>query len=384
MPLSYEEVEFLERLERMLRYAVNVIIPLSGWVLLCVLGPKFLRFFMPFVIGWVLASIANPLVRFLEKHLKIVRRHGSIVVVVLVLSGIIGLFYLGISKLIAEGMNLVRDLPMLFETAKAEVISAWGQLSHLFVRFPLGMQNFFNEFWSNLGTYLSALVQSIATPTVAAAGNVAKRIPSAFVNFIITLLSSYFFIAEREKMIAGVKKRLPDWIGRYFTFLKGDAKRLIGGYFLAQFRIMFVVALVLAAGFFILGVHYSLILAALIAFLDFLPMFGTGTALGPWAVVKLLSGEYAFAAGLILLYLLTQVVRQVIQPKIVGDTMGLPPLTTLFLLYMGFKLRGIAGMILAVPVGLLIASLYRSGAFDAMVKNGRLFVEEVQKFRRGE
>ena len=112
----------MERLVRMLRYAVNVIIPLSGWILLCVLGPKFLRFFMPFVIGWILASIANPLVRFLEKHLKIVRRHGSIVVVVLVLSGIIGLFYLGISKLIEEGMNLVRDLPMIFEMAKAEVI----------------------------------------------------------------------------------------------------------------------------------------------------------------------------------------------------------------------------------------------------------------------
>lgn len=369
---------------RMLRYAVNVMIPLSGWVLLCILGPWFLRFFMPFVIGWILAAIANPLVRFLENHLKIVRRHGSIMVVVLVLAGVIGLFYLGISKLIIEGMNLARDLPMIYETAKAELLSAWGRLSHLFVRFPLGMQNFFNEFWSNLGTYISSLVQSIATPTVAAAGNVAKRIPSAFVNFIITLLSSYFFIAEREGLIAAAKKRLPPWIGTYLTFLKSDAKRLIGGYFLAQFRIMFVVAVVLAAGFFILGVHYSLILAAVIAFLDFLPMFGTGTALGPWAVVKLLSGEYAFAAGLILLYLLTQVIRQIIQPKIVGDTMGLPPLTTLFLLYLGFKLRGIAGMILAVPVGLLVASLYRSGAFDAIRENAKQFIQELQSFRRGE
>lgn len=374
----------MERFVRMLRYAVNVMIPLSGWVLLCILGPWFLRFFMPFVIGWILAAIANPLVRFLENHLKIVRRHGSIMVVVLVLAGVIGLFYLGISKLIIEGMNLARDLPMIYETAKAELLSAWGRLSHLFVRFPLGMQNFFNEFWSNLGTYISSLVQSIATPTVAAAGNVAKRIPSAFVNFIITLLSSYFFIAEREGLIAAAKKRLPPWIGTYLTFLKSDAKRLIGGYFLAQFRIMFVVAVVLAAGFFILGVHYSLILAAVIAFLDFLPMFGTGTALGPWAVVKLLSGEYAFAAGLILLYLLTQVIRQIIQPKIVGDTMGLPPLTTLFLLYLGFKLRGIAGMILAVPVGLLVASLYRSGAFDAIRENAKQFIQELQSFRRGE
>ena len=367
----------MDRFVRMGRYLLNVLIPLFGWVLLCTLGPWCLRFFMPFVIGWILASVANPLVRFLEKRLKIVRRHGSIVVVVLVLAGVIGLFYLGISRLIIQGMNLVRDLPMIYELAKEEILEAWGKLSHLFVRFPLGMQTFFNEFWSNLGTY-------IATPTVAAAGNVAKQIPSAFVNFIITLLSSYFFIAEREGIIAAVKKRLPAWIGKYITFLKGDAKRLIGGYFLAQFRIMFVVAGVLAVGFFVLGVHYSLVLAVLLAFLDFLPMFGTGTALGPWAVVKLLSGEYAFAAGLILLYLLTQVVRQVIQPKIVGDTMGLPPLTTLFLLYLGFKLRGIAGMILAVPVGLLAASLYRSGAFDAIVENGKSFVEEVQRFRKGE
>ncbi len=147
---------------------------------------------------------------------------------------------------------------------------------------------------------------------------------------------------------------------------------------------MFVVAAVLAVGFLILGVHYGLLFAVLIAFLDFLPMFGTGTALGPWALIKLFSGEYAFAAGLILLYVLTQVVRQVIQPKIVGDAMGLPPLATLFLLYLGFKLEGIAGMILAVPVGLLFFSLYQHGAFEGILENIRLLAEEIRRFRLGE
>ena len=158
---------------------------------------------------------------------------------------------------------------------------------------------------------------------------------------------------------------------------------MIGGYFLAQFRIMFIVALALAAGFLVLGVEHSLIFAVLIAFLDFLPMFGTGTILGPWALVKLLSGEYPFAAGLVLLYILTQVIRQIIQPKIVGDAMGLPPLMTLFLLYIGFKVRGIAGMILAVPVGLLFSSFYEHGAFDGILENGRLLAEEIQAFRKG-
>lgn len=225
-------------------------------------------------------------------------------------------------------------------------------------------------------------MQRVATPTMTAAGNMAKRIPAAFVSFIITLLSSYFFIAEREQIVEKIKKIMPGWIKDCFSFLKSDARRLIGGYFLAQFKIMFVVAAVLAGGFFVLGVNYALIFAVLLAFLDFLPMFGTGTALGPWAVIKVLSGEYAFAAGLILLYILTQVVRQVIQPKIVGDTMGLSPLATLFLLYLGFKVRGIAGMILAVPVGLLITSLYRYGAFSPILENGRHLIKEIQDFRR--
>ena len=157
---------------------------------------------------------------------------------------------------------------------------------------------------------------------------------------------------------------------------------LFRSYFLAQFRIMFVVAVILAVGFLILGDQYGILLAILIAILDFLPLFGTGTALFPWAVVKLLSGEAAFAAGLILLYALTQVVRQIIQPKIVGDSMGIPPLMTLFFLYVGFKVRGLSGMILAVPVGLVGVKLFEYGAFDSFIEQVKLLIQEINKFRK--
>ena len=101
----------------------------------------------------------------------------------------------------------------------------------------------------------------------------------------------------------------------------------------------------------------------------------------PWALIKLLSGKYALAAGLALLYVLTQVVRQVIQPKIVGDSMGLPPLWTLIFLYLGFKVHGISGMILAVPIGIFVMNLYHYGAFDPLIGNIRLLAEEVQLLR---
>ena len=162
-----------------------------------------------------------------------------------------------------------------------------------------------------------------------------------------------------------------------------DARTLIGGFFLAQFKIMFVIAIVLVIGMLILGVPYGIFLGIGIAILDFLPMFGTGTALIPWAVVKLFTGEYGYAVGLIVLYVLTQGIRQVIQPKIVGDSMGLPPLATLFFLYLGFKFRGIAGMIIAVPIGILFIRFYEYGAFDGLIRNVKLLAEEIRKLMEG-
>ena len=97
---------------------------------------------------------------------------------------------------------------------------------------------------------------------------------------------------------------------------------------------------------------------------------------------KLLSADYALTAGLALLYVLTQVTRQVIQPKIVGDSMGLPPLWTLVFLYLGFKIHGISGMILAVPIGIFVMNLYQYGAFDRLIESAKELGEEIQKIRK--
>lgn len=87
---------------------------------------------------------------------------------------------------------------------------------------------------------------------------------------------------------------------------------------------------------------------------------------------------------MILLYVLTQVVRQMIQPKIVGDSMGLPPLMTLFLLYLGFKIHGISGMIIAVPIGMIVLNFYEYGAFDGLIWNVKELAEMIRKARKEE
>lgn len=371
-------------MKRYLRMILNIVIPFLGLCLVIFLGPRLLRFFMPFVVGWILALLANPLVRFLERRVKLVRRHGSMLIIIAALAIVIGLFY-GAGLLFYREMgSFLADAPEIYQSVIAEIGDALQNGRKLAEYFPQNLQPPLLAFSDNLDGLFGKLVSRAAEPTVQIAGHVAKSIPNLLVNMVIIILSSYLFLADRESIMRWLKEHLPAFVFRYIEYMKRDAKGLIGGYFLAQFRIMCVVALILAAGFLVLGVRYGVLLAFLTAILDFLPIFGTGTVLFPWAVVKLFAGEYAYATGLILLYILTQVVRQIIQPKIVGESMGLPPLMTLFLLYLGFKLRGLTGMILAVPVGLVFINFYKYGAFDSMIRNFRMLMEAIQKFRREE
>lgn len=371
-------------MKRYLRMILNIAIPFLGLCLVIFLGPRLLRFFMPFVVGWILALLANPLVRFLERRVKLVRRHGSMLIIIAALAIVIGLFY-GAGLLVYREMgSFLADAPEIYQSVIAEIENALQNGRKLAEYFPQNLQPPLLAFSDNLDGLFGKLVSRAAEPTVQIAGHVAKSIPNLLVNMVIIILSSYLFLADRESIMRWLKEHLPAFVFRYIEYMKRDAKGLIGGYFLAQFRIMCVVALILAAGFLVLGVRYGVLLAFLTAILDFLPIFGTGTVLFPWAVVKLFAGEYAYATGLILLYILTQVVRQIIQPKIVGESMGLPPLMTLFLLYLGFKLRGLTGMILAVPVGLVFINFYKYGAFDSMIRNFRMLMESIQKFRREE
>ena len=365
-----------------IRVILNILIPAVGTVLICTIGPKLLRFFMPFVVGWIVALIANPLVRFLESRLKVVRRHGSMLVVIGVLALIIGALYAVFSRLFTEASELARNLPEVWAYIQAEIRGVGDAIIRGLSFLPDPMEKQVRELATNLDSYIGLLFQNMASPTVEAAGSVAKSIPSILVNVVVMVLASYFFIAERDRLMALWRRYLPESGKQHMAKMRRDALRLVGGYFLAQFRIMFVVAAILAGGFLVLQVPYGLLLAVLISLLDFLPVFGTGTVLIPWAVIKLLTGEYYLAVGMALLYVLTQVVRQAIQPKIVGDTMGLSPLATLFLLYIGFKVSGLGGMILAVPIGLVFLNLYKYGIYDSMIDNLKIFIHDIQEFRK--
>lgn len=360
---------------------VSLTLSLIATVLFVAAGVKLLWFFMPFVIGWGIAFIVNPLVCWLEKRLKIVKKLGSALIIVGVLAAVVGLLYLGISRLAQEIGSLIANVPELYSDFEAGFQKIGESLQGVFGLLPEGIQKGWTAMIANLDSTMGELIGKISEPTVTAAGNFAKAIPSVLVSVIVMIVSAYFFVAQRDEVISWSKKITPRPIQERMTMIIDNFKYAVGGYFKAQLKIMVVVGALLLIGFGIMKIHYAVILAILIAFLDFLPFFGTGTALLPWAVYKLLVGNYKMAVMLLVLYGITQLVRQVIQPKLVGDGVGLNPLLTLVLLYIGYKLGSLLGMICSVPVGMIVINMYKAGAFDYILDDVKILLKGILSLR---
>ena len=360
---------------------VSLAFSLVGTLLFLYLGYKLLGFFMPIVIGWFIAYIASPVVNWLEKRVKIVKKLGSVIMIVGVLAAVCFIIYFIISTLWKEISFLIQDMPGMYRDLESGLSQIGNSMEGVFGKLPDGVQEGWHTMVANFDEMMGELMSRISEPTVSAAGRFAKSIPSVLVATIVTFISAYFFIAEREDVIRWSKKVAPDALVSRMTMVIDNLKFAVGGYLKAQLKIMVVVYIILVFGFIILNIHFSFLLGLLIALLDFLPFFGTGTALIPWAIYQFFMGNYKLVVGLVILYAVTQLVRQLIQPKLVGDSMGLRPLLTLFLLYTGYKIGGVFGMIFAVPIGMIAINLYKAGAFDYILDDIKILAEGILSLR---
>ena len=370
---------------RLIKYAkilVNLLFAIGVVLVLLLVVPKLLGFFLPFVIGWIVAMIANPLVKFLEKKVKILRKHSSAIIIVVVIAAIVGLIYLLISVLVREIKQLAGDLPNILEYIELQLEQLSIKLVDISRDMPESIQQFINNLIENTDINLTEYKPKEDLFSFSAASNIAQNIAEFFLVMILTILSAYFFIARREEIVDGVKKVLPKSVVDGWYFISNNFTRAVGGYFKAQFKIMLILALIMFIGFEVLRVPYSFLLALGIAFLDFLPVFGTGAILWPWALVDVLTGNYYQAIGLMIMYLVCQIVKQILQPKMVGDSIGMSPLATLFFLYVGYRLYGVVGMILGVPLGMVVVNLYRVGMFDRIIKGFKIIIHDLNEFRK--
>lgn len=360
----------------------NLAIALVILLAVIFLLPRVIIFFMPFVVGWLIALIASPLVHFFEDKIKLKRKIGSAFVIISVIALVVLLLYFISAWLIKQVGGLIGALPDMWSGMESDLGDIGRKFEMLFHKLPVDVKVGIADAADSVGEYLKDFFGRIGTPTIVAAGSFAKQLPSMFIGLIMALLSAYFFVAERNMISDWFRRHTPAVIQIRFRTVRRSLRKSVGGYLKAQLKIEVWMYLLLLIGLGLLKVDYFALIALLIAFMDFLPFFGTGTVLIPWAVIRILTGDFKMAVWLLIIWGVGQLARQLIQPKIVGDSIGVPPLPTLFLLYIGYKFGGIVGMIIAVPLGLLIYTMYQEGTFDTTKNSLLILVSGINGFRR--
>lgn len=357
-----------------------------GIMLALILGcifvlPRIVVYFMPFVVGWIIAMIASPVVRFFEKRLKIKRKASTAFVIIAVIALVILVGYFAGVWLVEQVMHFADDIPQIMESVKIELTEVGKKLSGAYAYLPKEVQNTLNGLAEGIQEYSGSLMSSASAPTIEAVSRFAQSLPNIIISVIMSLLFAYFYVADREYIPDLAAKMLPHSLIERFDMIKRSFQRAVGGYFKAQFKIEFWMYFLLAIGFSILKVRYAFIIAVGVAILDLLPFFGTGTVLLPWAAIKFISGDYTTVIGLLIIWGVGQLARQIIQPKIVGDSVGLAPIPTIILLYVGYKAAGVIGMIIAVPIGIIIVNMYEEGVFDTTIDSIKVLYAGVSNFR---
>ncbi len=222
------------------------------------------------------------------------------------------------------------------------------------------LENAFSQFIQSMGQWVSQISVSL----VRILSNYVAAVPSFFIRTIIMIVSSFFIALDYEKIIWVLGKIMPKKLREGAHTIKEYGGRVLFQYLRSYALIFCITCVELSIGLLILRVPNAIGLAFLIAVIDILPILGLGGVLIPWLIVSFVLGNYGLAIGLLILYLVITVIRNVIEPKIIGKQIGLHPLLTLIGMFVGLRLFGILGLF-GIPIAMsILLQLYKEGLIE--------------------
>ena len=368
------------------RILVNLGVALAGILLLIFVVPPLVRFLMPLIVAWIVAMIANPIIHFLEKRIKIMRKHGSALVIILVLAALIAAFY-GLTVLVVtQFSSWVTELPDVYDSVTQNLQHLFQSLHQKCNMIPADMKLAFDQRENVLDDYIQkaidGLLKMVNSGSLSKVSSFASSLMDFLVYAILTILASYFMTVEKDHFTKLLQEKTPAGVQRIWDKIRKIFIRAIGGYFKAHFQIMIVIFFITVIPFVFMGISYSGLLAVVIAIVDFLPFFGAGTVLVPWAVYRLVTGSYTYAVILLVIYVVVLIVRQLLEPKLIGDNIGMSPFETLVFMLIGYRLAGVLGLIIGIPVGMILMECYREGMFDDYIRGIKILAHDINEYRK--
>lgn len=329
-------------------------------------------YIFPFVFAAALSVFLQRPINAITKKLHI-KAHSavSIILVLLIVVVILGtatglLFILGseLKEFFTYMFSSISSLSELIDEAERFVMD-------LLIKLPKGVGDAMGEyvvgFFDKIGNKSMGIDMSMLSAPISGAWHVVKGIPSLFLSLLVTVVSCVFVTSDYEiikKMILGFCR---EETGNKIINTKRTITRGVSKLFKAYATLMLITFLEMFIGLSfmkLIGVYkggYIAIIAFVTCIVDIIPVLGTGTVLLPWAVYSLITGKVGFGIGLIVLYAVVTVLRQIIEPKLVANQVGLPAIVTIAAMFLGARLFGAFGIILLPLTVIVLKLMYDEG-----------------------
>lgn len=316
---------------------------------------------MPFLLGFAVAALINPIVRFLSRRYDLKRRPAGIMLLLLFYATIGMLITIGVVRLTVFFGEVSGELPDLYRDRLEPALNKlFGYINSFVDRLYAifgGESQVLSErlggIFTSIKSSLGDTISDISVKALTRLSSAAAAIPGIIIELLFAVISSFFFTVDYENILSLAKRLLPRRTVDLLCRLRGRVFKVAGKYLRSYALILLITFGELSLGLVLLGVDNAVLIAFCIALFDILPVAGTGGIMIPWAIFSLIGGDWGFAVGLVVIWAVITIVRNIIEPKIVGRQVGLHPLLALIAMFVGTKLFGIVGLFL-LPLTLAI------------------------------
>lgn len=341
---------------------INNLLYSAGFLAVIYLAFKYaLDYVLPFAAGYVIAAALKAPTDFLTRRLKIYRSVTALFLILIccALLGLVGTFAFARAQKELEALS--SDLPKLAEAARGMADNVKNTAIGVVSLVPEEYREALNAAASSaLVSFGDTLAQFVRTKSMSAI----SRVPVWLMNLLLSIISAYFFLKDWKRIAESVTSALGGWAARQMSLIRGGLITAVGGYARAQLVLMSLIGAICALGLTILGNPYAILIAAVACFIDALPVFGLGALFWPWIAASFITGKISVAVGLTVIYVVCFLTRHMLEPKIVGQQIGVHPLLTLLSLYAGLKLFGILGLIIG-PMTVISLKMALAAKMDA-------------------
>ena len=343
-------------------YAILAALALAFWKYL-------LPILMPFVIGFVIASIVQLPLNALGLKGRRRTKAAAVVLCIVFYAVVIWLMVLFSSKIIAEIVTFANAVPdLVYKKLYPAIWDLGDWVQNILEPIDTTLAQLVNEAGKALGSPLAKYATQFSGWAVKTLATGVISIPGALITIIVTIVSSFYIAADYQTVAAFLKKLIPAAHRNKVVEIVGYAEHAVVVYIRSYLALFLLTAAELWLGFWLLDVPYKTGLSFGIALFDLMPILGVGGILMPWGTIALLMGNLKLGLGIWGLYLAITAVRNAVEPKLVGQQIGLHPLATLVAMVVGLKVAGLPGMML-LPISLVAIMRMRRSTPKQEVSN---------------